>query len=53
MSVHDPATLALATTATGYIATVTAIALTAVIARDPARRREARVLLTLLLGRRP
>ncbi|MCX4682716.1 hypothetical protein [Kitasatospora purpeofusca] len=53
MPVHDPATLAMATTAAGYLATITAIAITALAAPTPARRREARTLLTILLGRRP
>ncbi|MFI8085355.1 hypothetical protein ACIF6L_31760 [Kitasatospora sp. NPDC086009] len=50
MPVSDPATLALATTAAGYLATITVIAITAAAA--PARRCEARALLTILLNRR-
>ncbi|MGW3045632.1 hypothetical protein ACWC9T_37765 [Kitasatospora sp. NPDC001159] len=53
MPTHDPATLALATTASGYLATITVLALTAIAAPTPARRREARTLLALLLDRKP
>ncbi|MFI9365940.1 hypothetical protein ACIG5E_33550 [Kitasatospora sp. NPDC053057] len=49
---HDPATLALATSAAGYVATVTVLALTAIAAPTTARRREARTILALLLNRR-
>ncbi|MGW3077834.1 hypothetical protein [Kitasatospora sp. NPDC001132] len=49
---RDPATLALATSAAGYLLTLTALALTAITAPSPARRREARTLLALLLHRR-
>nr|BFD96329.1 hypothetical protein KitaXyl93_76890 [Kitasatospora sp. Xyl93] len=46
---RDPAALALVTSATGYLLTLTALALTALTAPSPARRREARTLLALLL----
>ncbi|MFJ9461476.1 hypothetical protein ACIRST_41205 [Kitasatospora sp. NPDC101447] len=49
---YDPAALALATSATGYLLTITALALTALTAPNPTRRREARTLLALLLNRR-
>ncbi|MFJ2863991.1 hypothetical protein [Kitasatospora sp. NPDC087314] len=49
---HDPATIALATSAAGYLLTLTALAITAIAAPTHARRREARTLLTLLLNRR-
>ncbi|WP_224279852.1 hypothetical protein [Streptomyces sp. LS1784] len=50
------AALALAASATGCLLTLTALALTALTAltaANPARRREARTLLALLLNRRP
>ncbi|MEV7189707.1 hypothetical protein [Kitasatospora sp. NPDC093102] len=50
---YDPAALALATSATGYLLTLTALTFTAITAPNPARRREARTLLALLLNRRP
>ncbi|MEU4118961.1 hypothetical protein AB0F71_31265 [Kitasatospora sp. NPDC028055] len=49
----DPAAIALATSATGYLLTLTALAITAVAAPSPARRREARTVLGLLLKRKP
>ncbi|MFF2751354.1 hypothetical protein ACFVVA_38195 [Kitasatospora sp. NPDC058048] len=49
---HDPATIAMAASATGYLLTLTALTLTAITAPNPARRREARTLLALLLNRR-
>ncbi|WP_371476380.1 hypothetical protein [Kitasatospora sp. NBC_00315] len=52
MPVRDPATFALATTVTGYLGTITAIAITAIAAPTPARRMEARTLLAILLSRR-
>ncbi|WP_224282360.1 hypothetical protein [Streptomyces sp. LS1784] len=53
MPTHAPAILALATRAAGYLATLTVLALTAIAAPTPARRREARTLLALLLNRKP
>ncbi|WP_159400434.1 hypothetical protein [Streptomyces sp. XY431] len=50
---HDPATLALATSVTGYLLTLAVLAFTALAAPNPARRREARAILGLLLNRRP
>ncbi|MFF2751316.1 hypothetical protein ACFVVA_37985 [Kitasatospora sp. NPDC058048] len=38
--------------ATGYLLTLTALTLAAITAPNPARRREARTLLALLLNRR-
>ncbi|MFJ8431144.1 hypothetical protein ACIQ9P_07560 [Kitasatospora sp. NPDC094019] len=52
-TVHDPATLALATSAAGYLLTLATLALTAVAAPSPARRHEARTVLALLLTGRP
>ncbi|MET9182870.1 hypothetical protein ABZX88_32345 [Kitasatospora aureofaciens] len=52
MPTHDPATLALATSAAGYLATVTVLALTAIAAPTPARRREAGTILALLFNRK-
>ncbi|MET8630287.1 hypothetical protein ABZW30_42385 [Kitasatospora sp. NPDC004669] len=50
---YDPAAIALATSATGYLLTLTALTLTALTAPNPTRRREARTILALLLNRRP
>ncbi|AUG81097.1 hypothetical protein CFP65_6441 [Kitasatospora sp. MMS16-BH015] len=47
----DPGLLATTVAASGYLATVTVLALTTVAARTPARQ-EARRTLALLLGRR-
>ncbi|MFJ9777178.1 hypothetical protein ACIRVF_39090 [Kitasatospora sp. NPDC101157] len=52
MLTHDPAILALATSAAGYLATVTVLALTAIAAPTPTRRREARTIVALLLNRK-
>ncbi|MEV0536826.1 hypothetical protein [Kitasatospora sp. NPDC050463] len=53
MNANDPATLALATSAAGYLTTITVLALTALAAPSPHRRRAARDLLALLLNRKP
>ncbi|MER8103928.1 hypothetical protein [Kitasatospora sp. NPDC094016] len=53
MPTRDPATLALATSAAGYLLTLATLAITAITAPTPARRREARTILALLLNRKP
>ncbi|MFF7459382.1 hypothetical protein [Kitasatospora sp. NPDC008115] len=53
MPTRDPAILALATSAAGYLLTLATLAITAIAAPTPARRREARTTLALLLNRKP